>query len=239
MSPADNAAKEPSMEEILASIRRIIEDNDGPKDLAIKPDNLVAKVGELAVVANSDVTIAPKASEGNVPARRLPHERSDSDTPIPPRNPVKEPDNMTMTGPDKKHDNERGLYSETDSVDEEVAAFNAALGEDDYMTPQTEQAVDKSSDNELSANAVSTGDMGNSSSLNAVSRMLSEQTAGRVAASFGALTDAVDANRGSQMQNMTEKMLQPMLREWLDNNLPVIVERLVREEIERLARGEM
>ena len=30
-----------------------------------------------------------------------------------------------------------------------------------------------------------------------------------------------------------------MLQEWLDNNLPVIVERLVREEIERLARGEM
>ncbi|MBZ9917266.1 DUF2497 domain-containing protein, partial [Mesorhizobium sp. BR1-1-7] len=29
----------------------------------------------------------------------------------------------------------------------------------------------------------------------------------------------------------------PMLQDWLDNNLPTLVERLVREEIERVARG--
>jgi len=28
-----------------------------------------------------------------------------------------------------------------------------------------------------------------------------------------------------------------MLQDWLDNNLPTLVERLVREEIERVARG--
>jgi len=32
-------------------------------------------------------------------------------------------------------------------------------------------------------------------------------------------------------------MLRPMLKAWLDENLPGIVERLVRAEIERLARG--
>ena len=32
-------------------------------------------------------------------------------------------------------------------------------------------------------------------------------------------------------------MLRPMLKAWLDENLPDIVERLVRAEIERLARG--
>jgi cell pole-organizing protein PopZ len=32
-------------------------------------------------------------------------------------------------------------------------------------------------------------------------------------------------------------MLRPMLRAWLDDNLPTIVERLVRAEIERVARG--
>lgn len=35
----------------------------------------------------------------------------------------------------------------------------------------------------------------------------------------------------------TEAVLRPMLREWLDENLPTMVERLVREEIERVARG--
>ncbi len=32
-------------------------------------------------------------------------------------------------------------------------------------------------------------------------------------------------------------MMRPMLKQWLDDNLPVIVERLVRAEIERVARG--
>ncbi len=36
---------------------------------------------------------------------------------------------------------------------------------------------------------------------------------------------------------MTEEMLRPMLREWLDANLPEMVERLVREEIARIAHG--
>ena len=32
-----------------------------------------------------------------------------------------------------------------------------------------------------------------------------------------------------------QEMLRPMLRSWLDDNLPTLVERLVRAEIERLA----
>jgi hypothetical protein len=32
-------------------------------------------------------------------------------------------------------------------------------------------------------------------------------------------------------------MLRPMLKSWLDDNLPGLVERLVRTEIERVARG--
>ncbi len=35
----------------------------------------------------------------------------------------------------------------------------------------------------------------------------------------------------------TESIMRPLLREWLDENLPNMVERLVREEIERVARG--
>jgi cell pole-organizing protein PopZ len=33
-------------------------------------------------------------------------------------------------------------------------------------------------------------------------------------------------------------MLRPMLKAWLDDHLPAIVERLVSAEIERVARGE-
>lgn len=252
MSPADNAAKEPSMEEILASIRRIIEENDGPKDGSLAGDDLTAKVTELAAAESRVPGAAPRPDLSLAPqepnqgehrtSRRLPHERSDHDvdSPIAPRNPVMEPDTMTSNGPDEKYDSARyhGLSATTNHkselIDDEVAAFNAALGEDDNMVEEMDPMAD---DNQ--GVSIKSAVAGNSASLNAISSMLSEQTAERVSASFGALTEAVDANRGSQMQNMTEKMLQPMLRDWLDNNLPLIVERLVREEIERLARGEM
>ena len=39
------------------------------------------------------------------------------------------------------------------------------------------------------------------------------------------------------MDEMAREMLRPMLKAWLDDNLPVMVERLVRAEIERVARG--
>lgn len=38
------------------------------------------------------------------------------------------------------------------------------------------------------------------------------------------------------MEEMTRDMLHPMLAAWLEENLPRLVERIVREEIERLAR---
>ncbi|MDP4822440.1 MAG: DUF2497 domain-containing protein, partial [Aestuariivirgaceae bacterium] len=68
--------------------------------------------------------------------------------------------------------------------------------------------------------------------------LLSPQSANAAASAFGRLSesslsrDAVE----SSFEQMTREMLQPMLRHWLDTHLPSIVERLVREEIERVAR---
>ena len=36
---------------------------------------------------------------------------------------------------------------------------------------------------------------------------------------------------------MAREMLRPMIKAWLDENLPAMVERLVRAEIQRVARG--
>ena len=62
--------------------------------------------------------------------------------------------------------------------------------------------------------------------------------AGRqVAAAFGELSEAFAARSKKTFDELAEQMLRPMLQDWLDNNLPMLVERLVREEIERVARG--
>jgi uncharacterized protein len=39
------------------------------------------------------------------------------------------------------------------------------------------------------------------------------------------------------MEDIVKEMLRPMLKAWLDDNLPPLVERLVEAEIERVARG--
>ncbi len=69
------------------------------------------------------------------------------------------------------------------------------------------------------------------------SPLISPTTGRQVAAAFEDLTAAMRAEQRRSLDEMAEKMLRPMLQEWLDNNLPSLVERLVREEIERVVRG--
>ena len=78
----------------------------------------------------------------------------------------------------------------------------------------------------------------------AVETMVEEEMAFKGAlmspSSDGAVSGAFDRLKRSAMDDIdakTEAILRPMLREWLDENLPNMVERLVREEIERVARG--
>ncbi|RLQ88023.1 PopZ family protein [Notoacmeibacter ruber] len=67
--------------------------------------------------------------------------------------------------------------------------------------------------------------------------ILSREAGRAVADSFGQLKEAFFASRQRNFDEMAEEMLRPMLQDWLDNNLPTLVERLVKEEIERIAQG--
>jgi len=67
--------------------------------------------------------------------------------------------------------------------------------------------------------------------------LLSPDAVEAAALSFGALTAGLDVRSAELADSMVREMLRPMLKHWLDANLPAIVERLVRAEIERVARG--
>ena len=41
-----------------------------------------------------------------------------------------------------------------------------------------------------------------------------------------------------KIDELVREMMRPMLRDWLDNNLPGMVERLVKQEIQRLTRSQ-
>lgn len=66
-------------------------------------------------------------------------------------------------------------------------------------------------------------------------RLVSSPTNTAVAASFGALARTVASNSRS-VEDVVTEAIRPMLKSWLDENLPALVERLVRAEIERVAR---
>jgi hypothetical protein len=67
--------------------------------------------------------------------------------------------------------------------------------------------------------------------------LLSPDAAEATALSFGALSAGLGARSAHLADSMVRDMLRPMLKQWLDDNLPPMVERLVREEIQRVARG--
>ncbi len=67
--------------------------------------------------------------------------------------------------------------------------------------------------------------------------LLSPQADEAVTAAFEALSASLALQGAELAENMTREILRPMLKTWLDENLPSLVERLVRAEIQRVARG--
>ena len=78
----------------------------------------------------------------------------------------------------------------------------------------------------------------NASSAN----LVSPPQAGEASGSFERLTEKLNedyselpiGNGAVTLEGLTRELVRPMLKEWLDQHLPMTVERLVREEIERL-----
>jgi hypothetical protein len=76
--------------------------------------------------------------------------------------------------------------------------------------------------------------------------LLSTTTSAAVDSAFGMLTQKpssqpfphMPGGQGTRsIEELVQDMLRPMLKNWLDDNLPSLVERLVRAEIERVSRG--
>jgi uncharacterized protein len=67
--------------------------------------------------------------------------------------------------------------------------------------------------------------------------LLSDQSDSAVSGAFSALAHTILAQNARTLEDLVAEMLKPMLKDWLDDNLPSLVERLVQEEIHRVSRG--
>jgi uncharacterized protein len=71
----------------------------------------------------------------------------------------------------------------------------------------------------------------------AVEPLTSRETDAAVTHSFETLAVGLAAQNPTMIEGIVREMIRPMLKTWLDDNLPSVVERLVRAEIQRVARG--
>ena len=195
--------QEPSMEEILASIRRIIAD-DGPANETTESRQAnVATARESAAQAPPRPSAAPSHA---APSRGAP-------TSPPPRI---APADAASTPP---------------MTEEEIDSMLAHLRGTPRQPPagpaRTEAAAASEPAPTLDAPRAAVEERG----------LLSAATTATVDAAFDALARTAQARNGRTLEEVVSELLRPMLKAWLDENLPGMVERLVRAEIERVSRG--
>ena len=66
-------------------------------------------------------------------------------------------------------------------------------------------------------------------------QLISFEVNNAVHAAFNALAQTVLVNNSRTLEDLVGEMLQPILKVWLNDNLPDMVERLVRIEIEQIS----
>ncbi|MGL4441347.1 MAG: PopZ family protein [Bosea sp. (in: a-proteobacteria)] len=69
------------------------------------------------------------------------------------------------------------------------------------------------------------------------SDLMSAATSASIAGAFSSLSSTLITGNARTLEDLVKDMMKPMLKTWLDDNLPTIVERLVKTEIERVSRG--
>jgi cell pole-organizing protein PopZ len=68
--------------------------------------------------------------------------------------------------------------------------------------------------------------------------LVSASVAAAAAATFGRLSSGVlMPAEGRTLEDVVRELLRPMLQQWLDDNLPGIVQQAVEAEVERISRG--
>ena len=66
--------------------------------------------------------------------------------------------------------------------------------------------------------------------------LVSQPVASQAAGALGKLMGSMMVSGGGTLDDVVRELLKPMLKEWLDDNLPQLVEAEVAKEIDRIRR---
>jgi cell pole-organizing protein PopZ len=226
-------AQEPSMEEILASIRRIIADDDATKPQ--KPEPAAAKPAPpppSPPAKPAAVAEPPAMSQDDIDAMLSNFDQPAAAAPPPPPEPEPEPEGDVLD-----------LTEAMAAPEPEPPAFRTIGSEPDVMFAEPEPEPEPPPPPARRAPAPQAARPAPPPPAPAATgalepHIMSPNASAAVDAAFHSLAQTVLVQNAKTLEDLVKEMLRPLLKSWLDDNLPVLVERLVRAEIERVSRGQ-
>jgi cell pole-organizing protein PopZ len=243
------------MEEILASIRRIIADDEAKPPTAEKPSSQPAAKPEKPAAA-APALKAPAMN--NIPPSAIPAAKAAAAKAPPPVKPTPPPAAPPAAAP-------AAVSNSQDDIDAMLAGLDEATSEaeirpaspevevfeltDEMAVPEAPQAsfhkIEPQDDLEFMETAAAKAARRQpafepppfESAAAPPQQILSRSTVSAVESAFNSLANTVLSNNARTLEDLVKEMLRPMLKSWLDDNLPGLVERIVKAEIERVSRG--
>jgi len=253
--------QEPSMEEILASIRRIIADDEA-KPADAKPSDV--KPAEAKPAAAEKPASPPPAKPEPAPPPPAAKMKD-----IPPSAIAPKPAPPKPAPPPPAP--EPAASNNQDDIDAMLASLDAATPEADIRPAQPEpepdvfeltdemavpdpapaassfHKIEPQDDIEFTESAAAKAlhrqpayeppPFESAAAAAPAQQILSRSTVSAVESAFNSLANTVLSNNARTLEDLVKEMLRPMLKSWLDDNLPGLVERIVKAEIERVSRG--
>ena len=243
--------QEPSMEEILASIRRIIADDEAKpppgadKPAAAAPPPAQAKPEKPAASAASAPAAKPPAMADIPPSKVAPAPAAAKPVAPPPPAASNSQDDIDalLNGLDETTTEEEVRPPQADG---EVLELTDDMAVEAEPPQNAFQKVEPEDDLEFAESAASKSMRPprayepppvEAAPPPRPTQILSTTTVSAVESAFNTLAHTVLSNNARTLEDLVKEMLRPMLKSWLDDNLPGLVERIVKAEIERVSRG--
>jgi cell pole-organizing protein PopZ len=207
---SDQSAQEPTMEEILASIRRIISEDDAPAET---PAAAAAPTAEPEPAPEPEPE--PAAAETIFEAPPEPEAEPEA----------VEEDVLELTE----------LYE----APAEDAPSSETIGDLDIVetAPEPEPEPEPIEAAALAPEPAYDSLVGESAAASAASAFAGLAASFKKPEASQAASGDMPFVSGNTVEAMVAEMLRPLLKDWLDNNLPGIVQAAVQKEVERIARS--
>ena len=216
----ENEDAEPSMDNILSSIRKILSEDEQPAEIAGEPSSVVAQ--PVAADNQPKQEVAQPVAADNQPKQEL-------DTGAAMELSASDP-NKKVSEPEKERA-ESALAAGSDNLVAPEAVAGALGGQSPAVSPHENNILELTQ--QMIAQPPSDIGAGDSILSNGPS-VNSTDALQELAKALLSKRDIAIGNKDMTLEGLVREILRPLLREWLDQNLPYLIERLVKKEIDHM-----